>query len=130
MVNSVKGDTPLKLADGREYKLVLDMEALLSVEDATGLPLPRVMARAQEGFMSAVAAIAQAAFHTHHPDVSRAEVLEIQRTEGPALEKALAQAVERAYPKEEGGNAPQPKGRPKAKRRASKSSGRNGAKQG
>ena len=125
MANSVKGDAVLKLSDGREYLLVLDMEAMLCVEDNMGKPLPQVMKMANEEFMSAVAGIAQAAFVRHHPDVTRAEVLDILRTDSAALERALAAATEAAFPKEKPqvGNAVRGKKPPQ-----SKSSGRSGAK--
>ena len=32
MANPVKGEAPLVLSDGREFTLVLDMEAMLSAE--------------------------------------------------------------------------------------------------
>ncbi len=124
--NSIKGETPLVLSDGREFTLVLDMEAMLSVEDATGKPLPRVMAQASEGFMSATAAIAHAAFTRNHPEVTRSDVLDIMRSDSEALTEALGKAAENAFPQGQSGNAKAPK----AKLQAGKTSGRSGAKQG
>lgn len=122
--NPVKGQTPLVLSDGREFTLALDMEAMLSIEDSTGKPLPKVMAQAGEGFMSATAAIAQAAFARNHPDVSRADVLAIMGSDGDRLAEALGKAADAAFPKDDGkpGNAP------KAQR--GKTSGRSGVKRG
>lgn len=126
MANPVKGEMPLVLADGRRFTLVLDMEALLAVEDATGKPLPEVMARAAAGFLTAMAAIAQAAFLRHHPEVTRAEVLAILQTDQGALSDALGKASETAFPTQSaGGN-----GGPKARRPAGKTSGPSGAKRG
>jgi hypothetical protein len=122
MANPVKGEVPLKLSDGREFVLVLDMEAMLTIEESMGKPLPRVLAMAGEGFMTATAAVAQAAFARHHREVSRADVLEILRTDAPALTDALTAAVEKAFPSEgkKGGNPPQ----------RGKTSGASGAKRG
>lgn len=121
MANSLKGETPLVLADGREFTLVLDMEALLSVEDLTGKPMQKVMAQAGEGFMTAVAAIAQAAFSRKHPDVTRADVLDIMLSDRDTLDAALGVAADSAFSKVAPGNAPAPKSR-------GKTSGRSGAK--
>lgn len=126
MSNSVKGQTPLKLADGREFVLVLDMEAMLHVEETTGKPLPKVVKMAQEGFMTAIAAIAQAAFSRHHPELARAQVLEMLRTDASVLEKALGDATQAAFPKAEVGKVPKGKPRPPA----GKSFGASGAAQG
>lgn len=126
--NPVKGEVPLVLSDGREFVLVLDMEAMLSVEQSYGKPLPKVMADAGEGYLSAIAAIAQAAFVRHHPTLTRAEVLDLLRTAREPLSEALQKASEVAFPDEKpgngsaGGNAP--------KDRGGKSSGRSGAKRG
>ena len=124
-MNSMKGETPLKTHDGREFTLVLDMEAMLSIEEKMGKPLPQIMKMAQEGYMTAAAGIAQAAFARNHPELSRADVLEILRTDSTALEKALSDATANAFPKDDGkaGNGP-------AKARGSKRSGRSGAKPG
>lgn len=121
--NKVKGETPLVLSDGREFTLVLDMEAMLSVEDSTGKPLPKVMAQAGEGFMSATAAIAQAAFARHHPEVTRSDVLGIMQSDSDALTDALGKAADAAFPKAEEGNAKAPKANQRGK-----TSGRSGAK--
>ncbi len=124
--NPVKGETPLALKDGREFTLVLDMEAMLSIEDATGKPLPKVMAQAGEGFMSATAAIAQAAFAQHHPDITRSDVLQIMQSDADALTDALGKAADAAFPEAQAGNGKAPK----AKTPRGKTSGRSGAKRG
>lgn len=126
MANPVKGETPLVLADGREFTLVLDMEAMLSVEDTMGKPLPKVMAMAAEGFMTATAAIAQSAFALHHPEVGRADVLKMMQSDNVALTEALSKASDAAFGSGEPGNAEAPKAKP----RRGKTSGRSGAKPG
>ena len=127
MANPVKGETPLVLSDGREFTLVLDNEALLSIEDTTGKPLHVVMAQIGQGYATAVAAFAQAAFGRHHPEMTRADVVGIvMGPDRPKLEEALSDATERAFPEAKAGNAPAPKAKPQR----GKSSGRNGAKRG
>lgn len=124
MANKLKGETPLVLKDGRQFTLMLDMEAMLSVETEMGKPLPRVMAMAQEGFMTAIAAIAQAAFSRKHPQITRTDVLDIMVSDRDALVAALTSAANAAFPDSTGeaGNA--------ESRQAGKTSGGNGAKQG
>lgn len=124
MANAIKGEVSLVLADGRAFTLVLDMEAMLSIEEATGKPLPKVMAQAAEGFMTATASIAQAAFSRHHPEVTRGDVLEFIKSDSAALTEALGKAAEAAFPQAAAGNAGADARRP------GKSSGRNGAKRG
>ena len=125
--NPVKGETPLVLGDGRAFTLVLDHEALLGIEQTYGKPLPRVMADASEGFLSAVTAIAQAAFARHHPEVTRGEIAEmVMGKDEEALSAALSAAVETAFPsKKPAGNAPAPKAEQPLR---GKTSGRSGAK--
>lgn len=127
-MNSVKGEVPLILSDGRSFTLVLDMEALLSIEDATRKPLPQVMGEAGAGFVTAQAAIAQAAFARNHPDVTRGQVVEMLLSDNrEAVADALATATSKAFPDAASaeGNAPAPK-----KRQRGKTSGANGVKQG
>ena len=128
----VNAETILDLKDGRKYTLILSEEVIYGIEDREDRPLPEVMERAQRGFLTAVAAIAQAAFETHHPGLSRAHVLEIVRSDFEALTKALEEAIEKAFPDQQAGNAP---AKPKRKRAASRKStgkagGASGAKQG
>lgn len=124
MSNSLKGDVPLTLSDGREFTLVLDMEAMLSVEDATGSPLPEVMAKAAQGFFTAIAALVQAAFQRHHPEIQRSDVLDMMVTDRDLLAEALGEATDRAFPNKSGSSA----GGNGGKRRPGKNSGRSGAK--
>jgi hypothetical protein len=116
MANPVKGEASLVLADGRRFTLVLDMEALLGVEEATGKPLPQVMAMAGSGFMSAIAAIAQAAFARHHPEIVRADVLAIMQSDQEALTAALTKASDTGFLKADaGGNGAARGARPRGK---------------
>lgn len=126
MGNPVKGETPLVLADGREFTLVLDMEAMLTVEDATDRPLPVVMKRAAAGFMGDTIALAHAAFTRLHPDVTRQDVTAIMGSDAEALTAALSKAAELAFPQAQEGNGPAPA----KKAHHGKNSGRSGAKRG
>lgn len=127
MTNPVKGEVPLVLSDGRAFTLVLDMEALLSIETAVNKPLGQVMAEAGAGFMSSVAAVAQAAFARNHPDVTRAEILEVLFSEDKeALSDALGAATEAAFGKPSAAGNVQAAKPPK--RQPGKNSGSNGAK--
>lgn len=104
--NSLKGEVPLSTSDGRSFTLVLDMEAMLSVEQTYGKPLPKVMSDAAEGYLSAIAAIAQAAFGRHHPDLDRSTVLDMMVSDRDALTDALEKASKAAFPDEvKGGKA-------------------------
>lgn len=126
MNNAVKGETPLVLDDGREFTLVLDHEALLGVEQTYGKPLHKAMADAQEGFLSAVSAIAQAAFTRFHPEVSRGDILKmVMSADRDALTSALGTAAENAFSPPDGkaGN-----GAASASPQRGKTSGRSGAK--
>ncbi len=125
MGNPIKGETSLVLGDGREFTLVLDMEALVEAEGIYGKPLAKLMSDAAAGFMGATAALLQGAASRNH-SMRRSEALEILRVEGEAVAEALARASAAAFPDEtKAGNAKAP-----AKKRAGKTSGRNGAKQG
>jgi hypothetical protein len=125
MTNAVKGEVPLVLSDGRNLKLVLDMEAMVEAEAAYGKPLGKLMADASAGFLGAMGALLQGALSRHHP-VSRGDALEILRMDMDAVADALGKATDAAFPKASAeGNAPPPK-----KRQAGKRSGRSGAKQG
>lgn len=126
MGNPIKGETKLVLDDEREFTLVLDMEALLSVEESTGKPLHVVMGQIGEGYLGAIAAFGQAAFARHHPEVTRAEVLMMVAREREPLSDAIGKAIEAAFPDAEPeGNAPAPKAK---KPQRGKTSGRSGAK--
>ena len=125
MANALTGETPLTLKDGREFTLVLDHEALIGAEPIYGKPLHEIMADAGRGFQGAIAAIAQAAFLRHHPEIKRSDVLAIIRSDQVALTDALTRAGEAAFPDAGQGEA----GKAEAAR-AGKTSGGNGAKRG
>ena len=121
MSNPLKGETPLKLADGREFKLVLDMEGLIQAESAYGKPLPQLMADMNGGFVGASAALLQGALAQRHPAITRSVAADMFRTDAEAVANALGAATQAAFPDEsaEGKASPAPAG---------KRSGGNGAK--
>ena len=123
MANTLTGETPLTLKDGREFTLVLDHEALIGAEPIYRKPLHQIMADAGLGFQGAIAAIAQAAFLRHHPEVTRSDVLAMIRSDQVALTDALTKAGESAFPDAKDGD----EGKDSAAR-AGKNSGGNGAK--
>ena len=125
--NPVKGQTTLTLKDGRAFSLVLDHEALIGIEQTYGKPLHRALGEAAQGFLGAIAAMAQAAFAHHHPEVTRADVLAIVMSDNrDDLTDALTKAAELAFPDQKpAGNAAAPKVK---KSPRGKTSGRNGAK--
>ncbi len=124
MPNSVKGEVPLKLSDGRDFTLVFDMDALVQAEDEYGKPLPVLMERVREGFVGAVRILFWAALQRHHPEVTLSDVNDLLTEHSDAIEKMLT-AYQKAMPAEgkEGKNPP-------AKTQRGKTSGSSGAKRG
>ena len=130
MANPVKGEALLRLADGRQFTLVLDFEAMVAAEAAYGKPLPQLMVDAQAGFMGALRALLAGMFSAHHPGVGKREAGEMLLSDVEAVSEALARAVENAHPApgaedKQPGNAPVPQSRQRTK-----PSGRSGAKRG
>ncbi|MGV7119553.1 hypothetical protein [Sphingopyxis sp. 550A] len=123
MTNATKGETPLRLPDGREYILVLDFEALPAAERLYGAPIAQVTVDAGVGFVGALRAMLYGALRRHHPDITPEEAGQIFATDGRAAQRALEEASKAAYPDptegEKSGNV-----------QAGKNSGRNGANQG
>lgn len=123
MPNPIKGETPLKLNDGREFTLVLDMEALVQAETAYGKPLPKMMADASEGFVGASRALLYGALLTKHPKTTLGEATALFMADAEAVAEALSEAVENGFPEASAeGNVGKP--------RRGKRSGGSGAKRG
>ena len=124
MANPVKGETPLKLDDGREFTLVMDFEGLVEAEGAYGKPMERMMQDAAAGFMGASRALLFGALQAHHPEMTLRDASNILGRNTDLVTEALTKATEAAFPEladEDVGNDSPPRGRP---------SGDNGAKQG
>lgn len=121
MANPVKGQAPLVLTDGREFKLVLDMEAMVEAESRYGKPLAKLMTDAREGFMGALAALLMGALSRFHPNLTRSEALDLIRTDADKVTDSLTAAAEAAFPEATEGNGEGPP--------SGKTSGGSGAKQ-
>ncbi len=124
MSNPIRGETPLKLQDGREFTLVLDFEALVQAESAYGKPLAHLMADAAAEFIGASRALLFGALQARHPSITLRDASAMVIQNGDTVSEALTRAAEACFPAEdkEAGNAPKP--------RPGKRSGRNGVKQG
>lgn len=127
MSNPLKGEVELKLGDGREFKLVLDHEALIEAEGLYRKPLPLLMGDAMVGFVGAQRALFYGALRAYHPMVTPKEAGEIFLSHADDVAAALTKAGELAAPKDEGDREPS---RPPAKARTGARSGGSGAKPG
>jgi hypothetical protein len=106
--NPIKGEVPLKLSDGREFTLVLDMEALVEAEAAYGKPLAQVMADASAGFVGASRALLYGAMRAHHPSVTLREASALFMQHGEAVSETLTAAADAAMPASAEGNVGKP----------------------
>src|SRR6478609_223027 len=97
-MNPIKGEVPLRLSDGREFVLVLDMEALIEAEAAYGKPLGKVMADASAGFVGASRALLYGALKAKQPTISLRDASAIFMANGDAVSDALSRAGEAALP--------------------------------
>lgn len=125
MPNTIKGEVPLSLSDGRDFVLVLDFEALVEAEGVYGKPLAQVMADAAAGFVGATRALLYGALRAKHPTITPREAsalfLEHSDEVSAALEKAGEAAIPGSREGKDGKNPP-------AKSQRGKTSGRSGAK--
>ncbi len=122
MANPLIGQTPLKLKDGREFILVLDMEAMVEAEGAYGKPMSKLMADASAGFVGAVRATLYGALRAKHPTITLRDASAMFQSDGERVEEAMERAAEAAFPDaepSEGKESANPPG---------KRSGRSGAK--
>jgi hypothetical protein len=97
-VGALKGEVPLTLADGREFTLILDMEALIEAEGAYGAPLAQLMSDTVSGFVRAGRAMLYGAFRAKHPEVSLRDAGVMFGTDSDAINQALERAVIAAFP--------------------------------
>lgn len=128
MANPVKGETLLTLADGRQFTIVMDMEALIEAEQAYGKPMAQMMADANRGFISALRALVFGAMRAHHPQVTLAEATAVLMAEQAVVAAALLDAVKLAFPDAAAGGEGKKPGKALPPRRAGKTSGASGAK--
>ena len=122
-MNPIRGETPLKLSDGRTMTLVMDMEALVEAETAYGKPLQQMMADASQGFIGASRALLYGALRAKQPGMTLREASALFMTDPDAASEAIAAAVEAGFPDAAGDKKPG-----NDKRRAGKTSGGSGAK--
>ena len=117
-MNPIKGETPLVLSDGREFTLIMDMEALVQAEEAYGKPLRVLMEQAQAEFIGAVRALLYGALRTKHEDLTLRDASEILMADQDAVRNALEEATKRGFPDasaqpegKQAGNAKAPRGK-------------------
>lgn len=123
-MNSVKGEVPLHLEDGRAFTLLFDMEALIEAEGAYGKPMHVMVKDASSGFMGAIRAMLYGALRAYHSETTLSEVSEMLLSNGEAISAALSKAHEASMPSP----TASAEGNGKAPRRPGKTSGANGAK--
>lgn len=125
MSNFVKGEIPLRLADGRTFTLVLDFEGLVEAEGAYRQPLDQLMLDANLGFVGAMRALLFGALRAKHPAITLRDASAMFQTSKDEVLAALTAAVAASFPDKEetpeGGDNKNPPG---------KSSGRSGARRG
>lgn len=121
MANPVKGEVPLKLADGREFTLVMDMEALVEAEQAYGKPLAELMADAARGFVGASRSLLFGGLQAKHPGLPLKECTKMLMSDGDEVGNAISAAVEASFPDAQGEGE-------QGSRPLGKTSGANGAK--
>lgn len=106
MANVIKGEVPLKLGDGREFVMVMDMDAMVEAEAVYGKPTPQIMADASQGYIGATRALIYASLRARHPDITLKEASEIFMAGGPAAVEAMQQAFVASFgeaePEDEG----------------------------
>lgn len=122
----MRGEVPVRLADGRALTLVLDFEGLVAAEALYGKPVAMLIVDAAQEFLGAVRALLYGALRAKHPELTPADAGAIIQSDGDRISAALESATQRAFPEpgeaegKEGGNP----------RKAGTRSGRSGAKRG
>ncbi|MEO6153402.1 MAG: hypothetical protein ABIT09_06650 [Croceibacterium sp.] len=106
ILNSEYGMTEVTLADGRTLKLVASIGGMIDAESAYGKPLPKMAADASAGFIGAVRAMLWGSLRAHHPDISIGDTADLLQTDGEAVGKALADAIEAGFGSETAKPAP------------------------
>lgn len=124
MSNPVTGHVPLTLKDGRQFTLVLDMEALVEAETVYGKPMRRMMADASQEFFGAVRAVLYGALRAKHPNITPREASSMLQTDADAVSAALEAAGKAGFDQGEGSEGKE------AAHPPGKRSGRNGARPG
>lgn len=100
---AIRGEASATLADGRVLRLVVNFATLARAAAETGIPAGELFAvlRKDDGRqMLALAALAEQAVRTNHPEIDSEEVGELMLLQGEALGGALAKALAGAFGKE------------------------------
>ena len=127
MANAVKGEASLDIKGVGSFTLALPFGSRAAAEEKSGLPFHELGERAKRGFHGAIATIVWAALIKHHPDMLIEDVEELLDEHAEAFTEAVTRATAVSTPKGEAGNA---KAGNRKTRRATKTSGRSGAKSG
>ena len=127
MANAVKGEASLEIEGVGTFTLALPFGSRAAAEEKSGLPFHELGERAERGFHGAIATIVWAALIKHHPDMAIEDVEDLLDEHAEAFTEAVQRAAANASPKAAEGNGPAGK---RKTRRATKSSGRSGAKRG
>ncbi|WP_260581199.1 hypothetical protein [Sphingopyxis sp. PET50] len=119
----MKGETALKLSDGREFTLVSGFRAFVIAEKNYGAPIDKVQEDAQAGYLGAGVTIFHAMLAVRHPEISIDEAGEILVAEREAVLVAISEAAANGAPKAKAEGR-----KPGNGASAGTSSGRSGAK--
>lgn len=102
MSNTLKGEIPLTLSDGRELVLVMDMEGMFEAEQLYKQPLEVVFAQAALGLKGALRALLWGMLRAKHPELTPQDVTDIVFKELDAVIVAMDRAGEAARAKQSG----------------------------
>lgn len=118
MANGVRGETELEV-EGERYLLVLDFNALCSLEDHLDLSVADITQRLRGNIRgSFLRSVLWGALQRHHEGVSEAEAGNIIQAAGVSeVLLKIWEAVNRAFPAKAEGDANAPEDPPKPKRR-------------
>lgn len=129
MSNPMKAEVPLALDDGRTFVLTMDHAALFDAEQASGVPLARLMAQGKLGFMGPTRHFLLAGLKRHHPEMTIEEASAITLRHFDQVDAALVSAMKLAFPDDQPAEGKKGANPPKAPR-TGKRSGASGAKSG
>jgi hypothetical protein len=73
MTNAQRGEVVVSV-DGKDYTLVVDINALCAIEDAHGVTYDELMGKASKGSLSAIRLITWGALQANHADMTLDDV--------------------------------------------------------
>ena len=127
MANAVKGEASLDIEGVGAFTLALPFGSRAAAEEKSGLPFHELGQRAERGFHGAIATIVWASLRKHHSEMTMEDVEELLDGHAEEFGEAVQRAARQSAPKVDEGNA---KAGNRKTRRATKTSGRSGAKSG